>query len=207
MTVLLFDLSDTLVNGLHGVEELVAPHLGLPPNTVLSAFYGSEQLRGLSVDTPLYELNLGLISEDQYLQGLLGKTGWSLSVSFLKDALRANFSRRVHGFTDSDLLALSQSYEMLLVSDHAREWAQYVFSQHPFLERYFRYRFMSFEMGVSKRSNDFWNRVLANYGVAAYECWLVDDSPANLDVARSCGIDGIRFTGLDAANALKAVLL
>ena len=112
---IIFDLSEVLIAGLLGVEKSVSAHLGIPEDQVLSAFNAPA----------LKDLFCGKLSEDLFLAYLLREHGWDIPTGLLKHMLRVNFQRRVPGM--EELLArLALGYELVLLSDHAREWLAYI---------------------------------------------------------------------------------
>ncbi len=136
---IMFDLSEVLIFGLVGVEKSLSALLHLPEDEILPCFGGDL----------LQEICRGEISEDAYLQQILMKQGWQVSVETLKRNIRDNFHREVEG-TRAILLHLAQKHELILLSDHAREWVTYIKSIHPFLCE-FKQTFFSYELGKTKK--------------------------------------------------------
>lgn len=177
---IIFDLSEVLIFGLVGVEKNLATALRLPESEVLKCF--ARQLE---------EICRGEISEDKFLQEILTQQGWDISLELLKKNIRDNFHREVEG-TRSILLHLSQKYEVILLSDHAREWVAYIRSVHPFLNELKR-TYFSYELGRTKKDPRTFEELLQQMSCQANECWLIDDSAENIKVAASVGINGIQF--------------
>jgi FMN phosphatase YigB (HAD superfamily) len=75
-----------------------------------------------------------------------------------------------------DLLrSLAGRYELALLSDHAREWVDFIRQQHPFLE-FFSHQFFSYELRHTKRERITFLTVLHKLG-ARRRCVFVDDLP------------------------------
>ncbi len=110
----------------------------------------------------------------------------------MKRIIRGNFRRRIPG-TIALLPRLARRYELVLLSDHAAEWAAHIRRIHPWL-RIFSRRFFSFALGQTKREPSTFRKVAAALGRSPDECLLIDDSPANVAAAASAGMPGIRFT-------------
>ncbi len=178
---IIFDLSEVLIFGLVGVEKNLSPIVQLPEHEILKCFSGSL----------LQEICRGEISEDAYLQQILTIQGWSISAEALKINIRTNFHREVEG-TRSILLHLAKKHEVVLLSDHAREWITYIKSVHPFLNE-FKRTFFSYELGKTKKDSRTFEEVLEKIACQANECWLIDDSAENIAIAASVGINGIQF--------------
>ena len=178
---IIFDLSEVLIFGLVGVEKNLATVLQVPEAEILKCFAGDG----------LQQICRGEISEEAYLQQILTLQKWSLSAELLKTSIRENFHREVEG-TRSIMLHLAKKYEVVLLSDHAREWVTYIKSVHPFLGE-FKQTFFSYELGKTKKDPKIFEEILEKLSCRASECWLIDDSAENIRVAASVGINGIQF--------------
>lgn len=190
---IIFDLSEVLIAGLLGVERQLAPRVGRPKSDVLDALGGPR----------LEALCCGRLSEDQFLAQILAEQQWDVTVGELKAVIRRNLERPVDGM-DVLLEQLRQRYELVLLSDHAAEWVTHIRSVHPFLEA-FSAQYFSYELGMMKREAATFETVLAGMGRTPDVCLFIDDSAANVRVARSVGIDSIQFVGaLQLAARLAA---
>lgn len=178
---IIFDLSEVFIPGLIGVEKSLADLIDLPQNEILKCFEGDL----------LQEICRGEISEDTYLQRILALQRWDIPADVLKKNIRDNFHLEIEG-TRSTLLHLTKKYEVVLLSDHAREWITYIKSVHPFLGE-FKRTFFSYELGKTKKNPKTFEQVLEKLSCQANECWLIDDSAENLAIAASVGIHGIQF--------------
>lgn len=74
-----------------------------------------------------------------------------------------------------------------------------------YLDRYPELQFarglaLSFELRALKPEPAFFRRGLDRYGLAAEDCVFLDDLPANVEGARHCGIDAVRFESLAASG-------
>ena len=186
ITTLIFDLSEVLIAGLFGIEKPLAAKLGVAEADIVPVFGGPR----------LDDLCCGRISEDAYLGRILVRTRWSVTPPELKHIIRDNFHHRVPGMEEL-VKRLAQKYELILLSDHAREWIAYIRDVHPLLE-IFRARFYSFELGQLKREPSTFGRGLTAIGRGPEECLFVDDHPANVRSAAAAGLGAIRFTSAGA---------
>jgi putative hydrolase of the HAD superfamily len=59
--------------------------------------------------------------------------------------------------------------------------------------RFFDGKIISADEGVMKPHPDFYFRALERFGLAAEECFFIDDAPANVEGALHCGIPGAVF--------------
>jgi HAD superfamily hydrolase (TIGR01509 family) len=182
---IIFDLSEVLISGLCGIEESLSVQVQNSPPEVLAALGGDL----------LVALCRGEISEDAFLTSVLSNTGWAISAEDLKLAIRSNFARKMDGM-DKLLEQLAIEYELVLLSDHGKEWVQHIHEIHPHLQ-IFRTRLYSFDLGQTKREPSTFQRVLASINRAADECIFIDDNIANVECARSVGIQAFRFSNAE----------
>ena len=192
-STLIFDLSEVFISGLTGVEVTLAPRLGLPEREIFDAMFAP----------PTPDFFCGRMTEAAWLEQLIHNQGWvGVSAEELAATMRANFDRRIEG-TESLVRKLAPRYELALLSDHAREWIDYIRPRHSFFAL-FPNQFFSFDLGHTKQESAAFSLALAKLGKTADECLFVDDLESNLRVARSVGLDGILFKDAQqAAGALR----
>ncbi len=187
----IFDLSETLISGLAGIEKVLGPELGVPEESIWPSMGGA----GLDA---FFE---GRTSERAYLEQLIRREGWPTDVTRLKAVIRANFHHEVNGAL-AILADLARRYNVVLLSDHGREWVAYIRTIHTFFDL-FGHIFFSFDLGSTKENPATFRAVLDALPAAPEDCLFIDDSPANVRVAGSVGIPGIRF---ESARQLAAEL-
>jgi len=185
LKTILFDLSETVISGLIGIEIPLASRLGVAEARILPAFGGDL----------LPRLCRGELTEDQYLALVLERQGWEISPDELKQVLRGNFQRIVPGMWEL-LNSLSTRYELVVLSDHAREWVAYIQVVHPELVL-FKRQLYSFESGLLKSEPGTFTDALRSLDRKADECLFVDDNPVNVTAAEDAGLNGIRFVGAE----------
>ena len=186
---IIFDLSEVLIAGLFGIEIPLAGRLRVPSSTILTAFGGDL----------LQELCCARLSEDEYLERVIRRQGWSISPEHLKAIIRHNFRRTVPGM-QRVLDRLKPRYELVLLSDHALEWMAYIQMTHSFFDK-FGALFFSYELGQTKSDPRTFVRVLDELGRKVGQCLFVDDSERNVAAARSVGLPSVRF--VDAAQLVR----
>ena len=177
----MFDLSEVLISGLFGVEKELSPILGLPSAEILSQL-GGQRLRRLC---------RGELTEEEYLDDIRKSEGWPTSNEQLQAAIRRNFHNIVEGMVGL-AQELSLTYELVLFSDHAREWIDYIQTIHPFMSL-FGIRVYSFETGFLKDEPSCFPSALATIGATPDKCVFIDDSYENVAQAQNAGIHGIQF--------------
>lgn len=178
---LIFDLSEVIISGLLGVEKELAKKLGLPEKEVIDSFWGRE----------FEELLTGDIDEDSYISNLLKVKNWNISAEEIKNAIRLNFHTEVEGVVEL-IHSLSERYKLYLLSDHSKEWIEYIMTVHPFLKIFENVSF-SYELKMMKKDPAVFPELLRRLNLKAEECLFIDDHQRNVDNARLAGIDGIRF--------------
>ena len=197
LRTILFDLSEVFISGVYGVDGPIAELAGCTEPEVNRAL--NEQFQ---------DILCGRITEQEYLSRAIGRNGWKVSVSDLKQIIRRNFHREVPGMMDL-LPVLKPNYELALLSDHAVEWVEYIEARFEFL-KYFEPRFYSYQLGQTKSVPTTFERVLNELGRTPEECIFVDDNPANIASAASIGLPGIHFQSveqLSTALTERGVLL
>jgi HAD superfamily hydrolase (TIGR01509 family) len=178
---IIFDLGDVLVTGLTGIGSRLEPSLHYPAGEILRQFRGDE----------MQALLLGTCSEEQYLDRLKRAYGWPLSTDEIKAVIREHFKTAMPGAREL-VLDLARDYPLYLLSDHGREWIEFIESQHDFLS-VFRRRFYSFDLHARKNDPETYRRVLSTIGVAAAECLFIDDRRAFLGAAAQAGLQTLQF--------------
>jgi HAD superfamily hydrolase (TIGR01509 family) len=178
--VLIFDLSEVLVGGLFGVVAPLAGRLGMPQDAVSGALGGEAWLAFME----------GRCDENGYWRSVLDQTGWAIPAPELAALAREAFREPVPGMPE--LLSRLAGHRLVLLSDHGREWMDFIRQSHPFLECISR-RFLSYEMGQTKRRIDTFHRVVRELGCAADGCLFIDDLPQNIERATTAGIPSLHF--------------
>jgi FMN phosphatase YigB (HAD superfamily) len=192
-STLIFDLSEVFISGLTGVEKTLAPRLGLPEREIFESMFAP----------PTPDFFRGRMTEAAWLEQLIRNHAWAgVSADELAGIMRLNFDRRVEG-TESMVRKLAERYELAMLSDHAREWIDYIRPRHSFFSL-FPHQFFSFELGHTKQEPGAFSMALEMLDKTSEDCLFVDDLEANLHVARSVGIEGILFKDArQAATALR----
>ena len=187
VTTIIFDLSDVLIAGLGGLERVLAARTGLPQETCNELLFGQW----------LVDLCCGEITEEQYLKRVLASgvdAQPRMAPEDLKCAIRETFQYPVAGM-DQLVIDLSRRYQLVLFSDHAREWVEDICAKHHFMSL-FAERYFSFDSGKSKRQGTAFAEMLTRIRRPSHACLLIDDNPENIEKAAELGIRGIVFRDL-----------
>jgi len=186
LKTIIFDLSEVFIFGMYGIEPPLARILKIPEDTVMPLMSGSR----------LRRLFLGEITEEQYFQELLTQEQWDISLDTLKKVIRSNLHGTVPGMGSDLLRRLDGQYELIILSDHAREWVEYLKPVHRSLLSGFSQLFFSFDSRLrdTKKFVTTFQKVLEIIGRTPKECLFVDDRERNVGIAAEVGIPGIHFT-------------
>jgi len=180
-STIMFDLSEVLIRGLVGIEGELSHLLGQPEETILPKL-GGNRLRTLFG---------GSLTAGEYLRQIIESEKWDVHRDDIKALIRQNFHHEVDGMI-SLVESLSQRYPLVLVSDHAREWIDYIEHVHGFMSL-FRNKVYSFQTGRTKDEPDCFPALLSSLGLSGGDCVFTDDNPRNVEQARRTGIHAVPY--------------
>jgi putative hydrolase of the HAD superfamily len=178
---IIFDLSEVFISGLIGVDRILSKELNIPRDNI-TRFFGEDQLKRLC---------LGEITEQTYLETVLETAKWDISTNRLKQIIRQNFHNKMEGMEDL-LKQVIRTKKAVLLSDHAREWVEYIEKVHDFM-RLFSKKFFSFEIKGLKIDPQTFGKVISRMNASPEKCIFIDDHQENVDSAAQAGIQGIVF--------------
>ena len=190
---IIFDLSEVIISGYHGVEKLLREQFGIPEQD----FKEQKQLK----NELFLDLMRGILSEEEYLEELLKGTNWNISLKQLKTAIRQNLNQPVPG-TMEIVRKLKDNYQLILLSDHTREWMEYIEENNKDL-KIFDKKIFSYDIGTVKSDKQTFKIVLKQAGIVADETLFIDDYEKNVKNAEAVGIHGIVF---ENAEQLRKIL-
>lgn len=78
------------------------------------------------------------------------------------------------------------------MSDHAKEWIEYITKYHEFLTC-FKYKVFSFETSVLKSEPESFEYLIQTYNLNPEECIFIDDNFNNILIAKSIGFNTLHF--------------
>lgn len=191
---IIFDLSEVIISGYHGVEKLVEKNTEITAEEFLQR---KREMTNLFLDTMR-----GKFTEDEYIRQLLEKEDWSISSEQLKVIIRNNLNIPVEG-TMEIIRKLKNQYKLILLSDHVKEWMKYIFDNNDEIN-IFDKKYFSYELGKLKSDNGTFKAVLEDSNIRAEETLFIDDYESNINAARLVGINGVQFKN---ANILKEDLI
>lgn len=184
---IIFDLSEVFISGYYGVEKVIEEKTNI---TAEDFFDRKEETIEF-----LLETMRGKHSEDEYIQELLRGTDWGITVDEFKNIIRENLNIPLDGMIEL-VKDLQKNYNIILLSDHIKEWVEYILENNHELE-VFKKRYFSYEIGMMKSDEGTFKYILELENLDARETIFIDDSPSNVEMARDAGIDGIVFNNIE----------
>jgi HAD superfamily hydrolase (TIGR01509 family) len=189
--ILIFDLGDIWVERFSRVAAVLAQRLNRVVTDLMPALGGE----------PLVSLTEGRLAEATYWQQVLDRARWPMTVAAVEALVRKIFRRPVPGMPE--LLTSLRAHRQMLLSDQGREWMAYLDATHPFLGLFER-RFLTCEMGQTKRQITTFQRVIAEFCCTPHDCVFIDDLPWNVARAHIVGMRATQFTSVDALKEFLA---
>ena len=202
--VILSDLSDVLIKGIYGTEEIIAERYGVE----VAKRY---QERRLEVNEDFRELLRGGIGEDDYWRLFMHERIWPFDIQEVKAIFSENLKKtvpetlkvyeRIVAFPDSlrdpDGMAISGMPEIYIVSDHIAERIEEIYAYHPGVFAVTSKEFWSCDIGKIKMDDGFFPQLLRALDLSTDEVIFVDDDAYNTTAASLDGITSIRFESAD----------
>lgn len=199
--VILSDLSEVLIRGLYGTEDIIEWRYGREAG---ERFW--QRHLEAATNTTWCDAMRGKCSEDDYWQKICEDDELGLSAAELKDAFSENLSRKVPGTLDvyQRIVGAPRSLkpgaeitygrtDIRIVSDHVRERLAELQKLHPAVFTLATRCYWSFETGLLKGDSGFFARLLKESNLAPDEVVFVDDMQCNVDAAKEAGINAIQF--------------
>jgi len=181
ITHIICDLSDVLIKGLEGVEDVLSQEMGLSSDVINKQMFTYDYS----------QLWLGIISEDRFFENMISNFNWPIDTATIKKSIRSNF-QPIPGVWEI-YKQLSQKYVTILASVNAREWVSYLEAKYTYCELFTNRIHYSYEIGFTKRDQEFYLYILDLYGITPAHIFMIDDSTNNLKTAQMVGIRGLKF--------------
>lgn len=183
---IIFDLSEVIISGYSGIENLVEKKYDISAEEFLE--------RKKEKNDIFLELMRGNLKEEEYWNQLLEGMNWDITVEDLKTTIREYLNQPVEG-TMEIVRKLKEKYHLILLSDQVREWMAYIEENNQDINM-FNQKIYSYEIGSVKPDEQTFRTVLNKTQVVADETLFIDDHEINIKRAEEVGIHGIVF--LDA---------
>ncbi len=139
----------------------------------------------------LLDYELGTISTEEFREKVRELSSKSPSDSEIDDALTA----LLVGFPKEklDLLyELKKRYKVLMLSNTNKKSFEFIVEEFiskdgKQIEDYFDKCYLSYEMGLSKPSEEIYQAILQDFNLTPEACMFFDDSPVNVEAAKKLG--------------------
>lgn len=180
---IIFDLSEVIISGFHKAEYIIEKNTNIKAEEFLEQ---RKEVNDIFIDTMR-----GKHTEDEYIEALFKNTNWNVSKEIIKKSIRQNLDTKIEG-TMKIVEKLKDKYNLILLSDHIKEWVEYILSTNKELE-IFKHKYFSYEYGKLKTDEGTFNYVLDTEKILPDETIFIDDSKENVEIANQNGICGIVF--------------
>lgn len=180
---IIFDLSEVIISGYHGVENIIEQNTNISPQQFLER---KKQTLDIFLDTMK-----GKYSENEYVDYLLNGTNWNITREELKQIIRMNLNIPIEG-TMNIIKRLKNNYNIILLSDHVKEWMEYIFNNNVELD-IIDHKYFSYEYGKLKSDEGCFKYIVEDLNINPNETLFIDDYKENVKSANKNGIEGIVF--------------
>lgn len=180
---IIFDLSEVIISGFHKAEYIIEK------NTNIKAEEFLEQRK--EVNDIFLDAMRGKYTEDKYIEALLKSANWNVNKEIIKKSIRQNLDTKVDG-TMKIVEKLKERYNLILLSDHIKEWVEYILDTNKELE-VFEHKYFSYEYGKLKTDEGTFRHIIEQEKIVPSETIFIDDSEENVEIAKQNGIYGIVF--------------
>ena len=181
ITTIIFDLGETYINGVPGLEKRLEPILGRRAARIHSEIQGKD----------LLSFFRGEISENEYWGRAIRNNKWNASPATLRSVVRKNFYE-IRGTREIIEGLKAKGFRLGLLSVHGKEWIGYCEDKFDYHKLFDSVEY-SFEAGVCKPDRKAYERILRKLGAKPDECLFIDDVSTNLPPAEALGIKTILF--------------
>lgn len=152
----------------------------------------TEELRTAIVDGNLaFRFETGQLGGPEFHREICRRIGHDVPWDDFVAAWNSIFSD-VPIIPEDLVCSLASRVNLWIVSNTNKIHSDFILTRYPIL-RYFKGWVLSHEVGVLKPDPRIFAAALERAGIEAYEALFVDDQSANVDAARSLGLDAFQF--------------
>lgn len=180
---IIFDLSEVIISGFHKTEEIIEKNTNIKAEKFLA--------KSREVEDIFLEAMRGKYTEDEYVEALIENTNWNVNKEIIKESIRQNLDTKVEG-TIKIVEKLKEKYNLILLSDHIKEWVEYILNTNKELE-IFKHKYFSYEYGMLKEDEGTFKYILEKEKILPSETIFIDDNKDNVKMAKREGIQAIVF--------------
>ena len=151
---------------------------------------------------PLFELEIGAISETEFQRRLEAELGEGLHLDGFRDSYFSNLHPNEPMIDEMRSLA-SRGLRMAMLTNNVREWEPLWRAKLPDLDEIFELVVDSAFVGLRKPDARIYRLTVERLGggMRPEQCLFVDDLEVNCDAARALGMRAVRFVDNDQAIA------
>jgi len=181
------------------ITTVIFDFFGVISSEVAPLWFGerfSEEQAGLLKEKYMSPADRGDIGEEELfdnLSKLSGEPAEKIERDFMNLAV---INREITELAE----ALGKKHKIALLSNAEAAWLHKILTKND-LYRLFDTMVISGEVRVSKPDWKIFEILLSRAGISADEAVFIDDNPKNVEAARTLGIDGIVFEGIDRLRA------
>ncbi len=190
---IIFDLSEVIISGYHGIEQLIEQKYKIMPKEF-------KERKQETIEMFL-ETMRGNLTEEAYWREFLKEVDWKVTVEDLKATIRENLNQPVKG-TLEIVKRCKKNYALILLTDHVREWLEYIEEKNEEI-KIFDKIIVSYKIGALKSDPFIFETILKENLMIPEETIFIDDNQKNIEKAEEAGIHGILF---ENAKQLKEEL-
>lgn len=180
---IIFDLSEVIISGFHGVEYIIEKNTNIKAEEVLA--------KRIEVKDIFLDAMRGKYTEDEYIEILMKNANWNVNKEIIKKSIRQNLDTKVEG-TMQIIENLKEKYNLILLSDQIKECVEYILNTNKDLE-VFKHKYFSYEYGKLKSDEGTFQYVMEKEKILPSETMFIDDSKENVKKANKEGIHAIVF--------------
>ncbi len=156
----------------------------------------------LAGDSDFIDFSTGRITAECFYERVIAKTGIELGFQEFSGLWCAIFGEMagMRGIVTK----LASRYKLGLLSDTDPLHWEHICREYPWIPEFFPEPVLSYRTGVMKPDSRAFSAAVTAVGRSAEECLFIDDLQKNVNGARECGLNALRFT---APQDLKLELM
>jgi FMN phosphatase YigB (HAD superfamily) len=170
------------------------------------------ELYSKAKQNPIFDqLEKGLITEEQFYDGLRRMSGLQIQDTQLRDAWNA----LLVDLPEKNVALLQKlrpDYRLYLLSNtnaiHEKGYHEMIVKKYGcfILNDLFDNRYLSHHIHLRKPDKEIFEYVLSDADIKAEETLFIDDSPQHIEAAKKLGIDAVHLDGFDVCQLLDSIL-
>jgi epoxide hydrolase-like predicted phosphatase len=193
------DFGGVLTNPLYECFAAYQRRTGIAPSDFREAIV---QIAASDGRHPLHELELGRVTEDEFLRRVETELGGDVSLHEFRDVYFEALDRNEPMIELMGSLR-DRGFRMALLTNNVREWEPHWRGLIPELDAIFEVVVDSAFVGMRKPDRRIYELTVERLdaSLSPAECLFVDDLEINCDAARALGMRAVRYRSPDAAVA------